>query len=252
MSADTALILDRNLSGRRACRAACISPEPAGQVVHRPCWRRACAALLPRASGPLGGLCLARGLTSLGAIEQEPMRSWGSAQRGSPHSAGWRSFSPRSDSTASSRTGGRSARSSRAYQRVRRAGHQRGATRRTAGVLRGGIDAAIGATVAYAVACQVAPLLFDVSPRDPVVYGLVTVAVLIVAAAASIVPAWRTARVDPNLALESSESAPADLIGDGIPFLREARQRHPPSSGGGQRLQERYGGASVRGATTPR
>ena len=35
------------------------------------------------------------------------------------------------------------------------------------------------------------------------------------------------------------------LIGDGIPFLREARQRCSPPSGGGQSLQERHGRASL-------
>jgi dihydrofolate reductase len=42
------------------------------------------------------------------------------------------------------------------------------------------------------------------------------------------------------------------LIGDGIPILREARQRHLPPSGGGQSLQERHGGASLPGARTSR
>ena len=38
------------------------------------------------------------------------------------------------------------------------------------------------------------------------------------------------------------------LIGDGHPILRQARQRRRSPSGGGQSLQERHGGASLRGA----
>src|SRR5207247_4727694 len=36
------------------------------------------------------------------------------------------------------------------------------------------------------------------------------------------------------------------------PILREARQRHRPPSGGGQSLQERHGGPSLRGARKSR
>src|SRR4029077_11187033 len=44
----------------------------------------------------------------------------------------------------------------------------------------------------------------------------------------------------------------ADLDWRWDPVLREARQRHRPPSGGGQSLQERHGGASLRGARTSR
>jgi dihydrofolate reductase len=40
------------------------------------------------------------------------------------------------------------------------------------------------------------------------------------------------------------------LIGDGIPFFCKARQGHPASPGGSQSLQERHGGAALRGART--
>ena len=42
------------------------------------------------------------------------------------------------------------------------------------------------------------------------------------------------------------------LIGDGIRVLRKARQRHRPPSDGGQSVQERDGGALLRGARTSR
>src|SRR5271166_2486788 len=45
---------------------------------------------------------------------------------------------------------------------------------------------------------------------------------------------------------------PADLDWRWNPILREARQRYSPPSGGGQSLQERHSGASLRGASTLR
>ena len=47
----------------------------------------------------------------------------------------------------------------------------------------------------------VADLLFQTSPRNPVVFAAVAVLILLVAAAASFVPARRAARVDPVRAL---------------------------------------------------
>jgi len=60
---------------------------------------------------------------------------------------------------------------------------------------------AVGGVGAWSASRWVGPLLFSVSPRDPVVY--VTVAVVLLAAAllASAIPAVRAARVDPNVAL---------------------------------------------------
>jgi ABC-type antimicrobial peptide transport system permease subunit len=71
------------------------------------------------------------------------------------------------------------------------------------GVLLGGAGIALDAAVTLAVAGRVAPPLFDVSPRDPLVYALVAAAMLGVAIAASLVPARRAARVDPVVALRS-------------------------------------------------
>jgi ABC-type antimicrobial peptide transport system permease subunit len=61
----------------------------------------------------------------------------------------------------------------------------------------------IGAAIALASARWIKPLLFEVSPRDPIVYAIVTTVLLAVAIAASLVPARRAARVDPNVALRS-------------------------------------------------
>lgn len=49
----------------------------------------------------------------------------------------------------------------------------------------------------------IAPLLFATSPRDPVVYGTVAAVLVMIALAASLVPALRASRVDPNAALRS-------------------------------------------------
>jgi ABC-type antimicrobial peptide transport system permease subunit len=50
---------------------------------------------------------------------------------------------------------------------------------------------------------RLAPLLFDVSPRDPLAYAIVATTMLTVAVAASFIPARRAARADPNVALRS-------------------------------------------------
>ena len=62
---------------------------------------------------------------------------------------------------------------------------------------------ALGALGALAAGRFVAPLLFDTSPRDPLVFGGVTLALLLVALVASLVPARRASRVDPMVALRS-------------------------------------------------
>ena len=71
------------------------------------------------------------------------------------------------------------------------------------GVRHGIAGIVIGAAIALASARWIKPLLFEVSPRDPIVYAIVTSVLLAVAIAASLVPARRAARVDPNVALRS-------------------------------------------------
>jgi predicted permease len=62
---------------------------------------------------------------------------------------------------------------------------------------------ALGAVVALAAGRWIAPLLFDESPRDPVVFVSVIGVLTGVALLASVVPAVRAARVDPNVALRA-------------------------------------------------
>jgi putative ABC transport system permease protein len=62
---------------------------------------------------------------------------------------------------------------------------------------------ALGAIIALVAGKWVAPLLFDVSPKDPPVMVTVIVTLLVVALAASWTPALRAARVDPNEALRA-------------------------------------------------
>jgi ABC-type antimicrobial peptide transport system permease subunit len=62
---------------------------------------------------------------------------------------------------------------------------------------------AIGIVAAFWAGKWVQPLLFDVSPRDPIIFGLVATMLVIVAMAASSIPAMRASRVDPNVALRS-------------------------------------------------
>jgi predicted permease len=62
---------------------------------------------------------------------------------------------------------------------------------------------AIGAAAAIVAGRFVTPLLFKTSPKDPAVFALVTITLLTTAVVASLVPAWRATRVDPNVALRT-------------------------------------------------
>jgi ABC-type antimicrobial peptide transport system permease subunit len=61
----------------------------------------------------------------------------------------------------------------------------------------------IGLGVALAAGGMVADLLFQTSPRNPLVFGAVAVVIVLVAVAATFVPAWRASRVDPVAALRA-------------------------------------------------
>jgi putative ABC transport system permease protein len=67
--------------------------------------------------------------------------------------------------------------------------------------------AVIGLTIGIAVALYAStwlePLLFDVSPRDAVVYATASLTLLLVAMLGSWIPAHRASRTDPNIALRS-------------------------------------------------
>jgi putative ABC transport system permease protein len=75
-------------------------------------------------------------------------------------------------------------------------------------VLRQGLGLALvgvllGGTLAFLVSRWVRPLLFEVSPHDPLVFVGVAVVLLAVAALASLIPARRAGRVDPIQALRA-------------------------------------------------
>lgn len=61
----------------------------------------------------------------------------------------------------------------------------------------------VGTALALGLGRVVASLLYGVSPRDPLVLATVALTLLVAAVAASLVPAWRAARVDPAIALRS-------------------------------------------------
>ena len=65
------------------------------------------------------------------------------------------------------------------------------------------VGLALGSAVALALASRVSPLLYEVSAKDPLTYAGVVGVLLAVAVAASLAPALRAARVDPNVALRS-------------------------------------------------
>lgn len=65
----------------------------------------------------------------------------------------------------------------------------------------GGI--AIGLAASLALAHLMASLVYGVSPVDPLTFAAVAGLLVLVAAAAAIIPARRAARVDPMVALRS-------------------------------------------------
>ena len=60
-----------------------------------------------------------------------------------------------------------------------------------------------GLALALLAAKWIQPLLFQQSARDPAIYGAVGALLVVVAVAASAVPALRATRADPNTALRS-------------------------------------------------
>ena len=61
----------------------------------------------------------------------------------------------------------------------------------------------VGLTLALWASSWVGPLLFHTSPRDPAVYAMVILTLLLVSVTASALPAWRASRVDPVEALRA-------------------------------------------------
>ncbi|HUQ82556.1 MAG TPA: FtsX-like permease family protein, partial [Gemmatimonadaceae bacterium] len=65
------------------------------------------------------------------------------------------------------------------------------------------VGLALGAVAALSLAGRVSPLLYQVSAKDPATYAGVISVLLVVAVVASLAPALRAARVDPNVALRA-------------------------------------------------
>jgi putative ABC transport system permease protein len=59
----------------------------------------------------------------------------------------------------------------------------------------------IGLVGALGLTRLIASVLFETSPTDPMIYGLVSLGLVAVAALASFVPAYRASKVDPLVAL---------------------------------------------------
>jgi putative ABC transport system permease protein len=62
---------------------------------------------------------------------------------------------------------------------------------------------ALGAIAALALTHWLNSLLYEVSPRDPLIFGLVISVLVLVTVLACWIPAWRAAKVDPLVALRS-------------------------------------------------
>ena len=73
----------------------------------------------------------------------------------------------------------------------------------TDGLRLAAVGVGLGAAAAFWAGKWVKPLLFEVSPRDPVVFTFVAALLVAVALAASWIPALRASRVDPSVALRS-------------------------------------------------
>ena len=73
----------------------------------------------------------------------------------------------------------------------------------TDGLRLAAVGVAIGVAAAFYAGKWVKPLLFNVSPRDPWVFAIVAVSLVLVALAASWIPARRASRVEANVALRS-------------------------------------------------
>jgi putative ABC transport system permease protein len=65
------------------------------------------------------------------------------------------------------------------------------------------VGVVLGGAIALAAGRWTSPLLFQVSPKDPLVYAVVTLTLTVVGVLASAIPAARATRVDPNIALRA-------------------------------------------------
>ena len=65
------------------------------------------------------------------------------------------------------------------------------------------LEVGIGLVVSFTLTRVISSLIYAVSPTDPVTFTMVALILIAVAALASYLPARRSARVDPMLALRS-------------------------------------------------
>ena len=65
------------------------------------------------------------------------------------------------------------------------------------GLVLGGVGVAIGIAAAAGMMRLMSTMLFDVSPADPLTYGVVSLALIAAATLASYIPAARATAVDP-------------------------------------------------------
>jgi predicted permease len=66
-----------------------------------------------------------------------------------------------------------------------------------------GAGVLVGGVIAWALGGRVQPLLFEQSARDPLVFAVVGLVLIVAAVSAGLAPARRAARVDPTMALRS-------------------------------------------------
>jgi len=70
-------------------------------------------------------------------------------------------------------------------------------------VFQSGVGVALGLSIYWGVSRWLETRLFELAPLDPLTIAAAVLALLIVAVAAALVPAWRAATVDPAVALRA-------------------------------------------------
>jgi ABC-type antimicrobial peptide transport system permease subunit len=65
------------------------------------------------------------------------------------------------------------------------------------------VGVAVGGAIAFVAGGQVQPLLFETQARDLRVYAVVVMVLLLAAFVATLVPALKASRADPNVALRA-------------------------------------------------